>query len=154
GGRRAVTAGRIAAIVTCRNLGRYLGEALESVERQTRPAAEILVVDDASDDVFTRQVLARIASGGTHVAAGRGRGASAARNLGARITTADYLVWLDADDLLEPEYFEQAAARLDADRGLDFVSCAMRAFGDASYEWIPAAPAFREAIAPSGVPPA
>ena len=55
-----MTPRRIAAIVTCRDLGRYLDEALASVERQTRPAAEILVVDDASEDIHTRQVLAHV----------------------------------------------------------------------------------------------
>jgi len=147
-----MTRGRVAAIVTCRDLGRYLDEALASVEGQTRPAAEILVVDDASEDVHTRQVLARIARGGTSVVRGDGRGAAAARNLGAASTTADYLVWLDADDVLEPTYFERAAARLDADDELDFVSCAMRAFGDASYVWTPSPPAFVDAIATGGVP--
>ncbi len=147
-----MTAGRIAAVITCRNLGRFLDEALASVERQTRPAAEILVVDDASDDVYTRQALARVARDGTRVAHGDGRGASAARNLGARSTSADYLVWLDADDVLEPGYFEAAAARLDADPQLEFVSCAMRAFGAASYVWTPSPPAFVDAVATGGVP--
>ena len=65
-----MTPGRIAAIVTCRDLGRYLDEALASVERQTRPAAEILVVDDASEDIHTRQVLAHVARAGTSVVCG------------------------------------------------------------------------------------
>ena len=80
-----MTPGRIAAIITCHNLGRTLLEALESVERQTRPAAEIVVVDDASTDIYTRQVLARLERGGHssrwHQARG-GHGASAARNRG------------------------------------------------------------------------
>ena len=144
--------GRIAAVITCRDLGRFLDEALASVERQTRPAAEILIVDDASKDVYTRQVLARLERDGTGVVFGEGRGAASARNRGAQLTAADYLVWLDADDVLEPGYFEAAAARLDADAALDFVSCAMRAFGDASYTWTPSTPAFVEAVATGGVP--
>jgi peptidoglycan/xylan/chitin deacetylase (PgdA/CDA1 family)/glycosyltransferase involved in cell wall biosynthesis/SAM-dependent methyltransferase len=147
-----MTAGRIAAIVTCRDLGRYVREALESVERQTRPPAEIIVVDDQSTDIYTRQVLAAIQRGGTRVVRGEGRGASAARNLGARLTTADYLVWLDGDDLLAAAYFAEAAARLDADPSLHFVSCAMKAFGDASYVWRPSTPEFVEAVASGGVP--
>ena len=54
--------------------------------------------------------------------------------------------------MLEHTYFEKAAARLDADAGLDFVSCAMRAFGDASYVWTPSPPVFVDAIATGGVP--
>ena len=123
---------RIAAMITCRDLGRFIDEALASIERQTRVPAEILIVDDGSSDLYTRQALARLAGGGTAVVSGDGRGASAARNLAARLTTADYLVWLDADDVLEPRNFELAAGRLDADDQIDFVSCPMRAFGAAS----------------------
>lgn len=142
----------IAAIVTCRDLGRYLEDALNSIEQQTRPPAEVLVVDDGSEDIHTRQVLARVMREGTAVTSGEGRGAAAARNLGARLTTSGYILWLDADDVLEPRYFEEAAARLDADLCLDFVSCAMRAFGDASYVWTPAAATFVEAVATGAVP--
>ena len=115
-----MTPGRIAVVITCHNLGRTLVEALASVERQTRPASEIVVVDDASTDIYTQQVLARLERDGTRVVQAGGRGVSAARNLGAQLTSAEYLVWLDADDVLEPGYFEAAGARLDADADLRF----------------------------------
>jgi glycosyltransferase involved in cell wall biosynthesis len=147
-----MTPGRIAVILTCHNLGRTLVEALESVERQTRPPAQIVVVDDQSTDVFTKQVLARLEHDGTCIVGGPGRGASAARNLGARLTTADYIVWLDADDTLEATWLEAAAGRLDADPELTFVTCAMRAFGKASYTWAPSVPSFVTAVSTGGVP--
>ncbi|HMD37383.1 MAG TPA: trifunctional glycosyltransferase/class I SAM-dependent methyltransferase/polysaccharide deacetylase [Vicinamibacterales bacterium] len=149
---KALNTGRIAVIVTCRDLGRTLADALDSVARQTRRADEILVVDDRSNDIYTRQVLARLEQQGTRVVRGDGRGPSAARNLGARETSSDYLVWLDADDVLEPAYLDEAAARLDGDRSLEFVTCAMRAFGDADYSWRPSNPTFVDAIATGGVP--
>jgi peptidoglycan/xylan/chitin deacetylase (PgdA/CDA1 family)/glycosyltransferase involved in cell wall biosynthesis len=147
-----MTAAPISVVLTCHNLGRWVREALDSVERQTRPAAEIVVVDDASTDLFTRQVLSRLEREGICVVRGEGRGASAARNLGARLTTADYLVWLDADDTLEPMYFAAAAAALDADADLEFVTCAKRAFGAASYLWTPSRPTFVDAVSNGGVP--
>ncbi|HYM22732.1 MAG TPA: trifunctional glycosyltransferase/class I SAM-dependent methyltransferase/polysaccharide deacetylase [Vicinamibacterales bacterium] len=147
-----MSAGKVAVVISCRDLGRTLEEALQSVEQQTRPAAEIVVVDDASTDVYTRQVVARLRQNGTRVVHGDGRGASAARNLGARETTSEYLVWLDADDLFEPTYLAEAAARLDASPALEFVSCAMQAFGGADYTWTPSVPAFVEAVATGAVP--
>src|SRR5213078_1883090 len=89
-----MTPGSITAVITCHNLGRTLLEALASVERQTRPAAEIVVVDDGSSDLYTRQVVAQVKREGTRVLQAGGRGASAARNLGAQLTTAPYLVCL------------------------------------------------------------
>ena len=147
-----MTSGSIAAVITCHDLGRTLLETLASIERQTRPAAEIVVVDDGSTDIYTRQVLARLERDGTRVVQAGGRGASTARNLGAQQTKAEYLVCLDGDDTLEPRYFETAAAHLDADPALDFVSCAMRAFEGASYVWSPSSPTFVDAIATGGVP--
>src|SRR5215475_1328919 len=142
----------IAAVITCHNLGRTLRDALDSVERQTRPPAEIVVVDDRSADLYTRQVLAELRDGGTHVLQIDGGSASVSRNAGARRTESPYLVWLDADDLLEPTYFELAAERLDADASVDFVTCAMQAFGAANYPWRPAPPTFVDAVSTGGVP--
>ena len=147
-----MTPGRIAAVITCHELGRTLREALDSVERQTRPAAEIVIVDDASTDIYTRQVVDRMEREGNRVVRAGGKGAAAARNTGARLTSADYLVWLDADDVLEPGYFAAAGDRLDADAAIEFVSCAMRAFGAASYTWTPGPPTFVNAVATGSVP--
>jgi peptidoglycan/xylan/chitin deacetylase (PgdA/CDA1 family)/glycosyltransferase involved in cell wall biosynthesis/SAM-dependent methyltransferase len=143
---------RIAVVVTCHDLGRTLVEALDSVTRQTRPASEVVVADDGSSDVYTQQVLAGLERTGTRVIQTGGRGASAARNAGARLTSAEYLVWLDADDVLEPGYFTAAATRLDNEDAIDFVSCAMRAFGAADYVWSPSATTFVEAISTGAVP--
>ena len=147
-----MTPGRIAAVITCHDLGRTLVEALQSVERQTRPAAEILVIDDASSELYTRQVLGKLERHGSRIVRGAGKGASAARNLGARLTSAEYLVCLDADDFFEPAYFEAAGARLDADPRLDFVSCALRGFGAASYVWTPSLSTFVDAASTNAVP--
>src|SRR5205823_13194559 len=66
--------------------------------------------------------------------------------------SSEYLVCLDGDDVLDASYFAAAAARLDADPDLDFVSCAIQAFGDADYTWKPSAPTFVDAIATGGEP--
>jgi peptidoglycan/xylan/chitin deacetylase (PgdA/CDA1 family)/GT2 family glycosyltransferase/SAM-dependent methyltransferase len=129
----------VAVILTCHDLGRTLGEALASVSAQSRPAAEIVVVDDGSTDVFTRQVLASIAAPRTRVERLPHRGVAAARDHGVRLTRAPYVVLLDADDRLEPGYLAAAAARLDAEPSVHIVSCAMREHGT-DYTWTPPPP--------------
>jgi glycosyltransferase involved in cell wall biosynthesis len=42
---------RVAVIITCYDLGRTLDEAVQSVEAQTLPPAEFVIVDDGSTDV-------------------------------------------------------------------------------------------------------
>jgi GT2 family glycosyltransferase/SAM-dependent methyltransferase len=127
----------IAVVVPCHNLGHTLLEAVDSVIAQTRPAREILVVDDGSTDARTREVLEGLRRRETRVVSTPHRGAAAARNQGVRQTWAPYVVTLAADDRLDARYLEAAAGRLDRDPTLDFVSTAIRAFGDASYVWTP-----------------
>ena len=127
----------VAVIIPCYNLGRTLGEALESVRLQTRPAAEIIVVDDGSDDPYTRHVVGRMIDEGACIVQTANQGVAAARNLGVGLTSAPYVVLLDADDVLRPDYIERAAALLDSRPEIDFVTCALEAFGGAEYAWSP-----------------
>jgi peptidoglycan/xylan/chitin deacetylase (PgdA/CDA1 family)/glycosyltransferase involved in cell wall biosynthesis/MoaA/NifB/PqqE/SkfB family radical SAM enzyme len=127
----------IAVVIACHDLGRTLEDALDSVLAQTRPADEIVVVDDGSTDVLTRQVLARLRRPRTWVLERPHGGVAATRNHGVSVTTAPYVLLLDGDDLLAPRALEVLAGRLDADPALDFVSCEVQAFEGASYRWRP-----------------
>lgn len=129
----------VAVVVTCYNLGRTVEEALDSVLAQTRPASDIIVVDDGSTDPETREVLARLRRPRTRVLMADHAGVSAARSRGVDACQAPYLVFLDADDVLARDYIAKAAARLDADESLAFVSCAVQAFEGATYLWKPRA---------------
>jgi len=69
---------------------------------------------------------------GVRVLRTENRGAAAARNHGVRLTSAPFLVMLDADDVLEPNYLDATARRLEDDPALGFVSTAYQAFGEES----------------------
>ena len=81
--------------------------------------------------------MAQLKSSVTCVIQTKNRGVAAARNLGIRPTSSPYIVLLDADDILEPNYFEKATRILDKHQDLDFVTCAIKAFEGASYTWSP-----------------
>lgn len=102
---------RIVVIVTCRDQGRFLDGALESVRGQSLPASQV-VVDDASTDVYSMQVLARLEAEGVSVVPGRGLGRGAAWNAGAEGATDPLLVFLEAEDRLHPTALERAAGEL------------------------------------------
>lgn len=128
---------QISVIIPCYNLGQYLDEAVNSVLSQTFQDFEILVVDDGSTDPATAALLADYRRPRTRVIRAPHAGLAAARNLAIANTTGAYLCALDADDRLEPTYFEKAAPVLDADPSVAFVSCWLRAFGDETWEWKP-----------------
>lgn len=127
----------VAVVVPCFDLGRTLREAVDSVRAQTRPAGELLVIDDGSSDLQTRQALAELRREGVAVIRTANHGLAAVRNLGVRLTSAPYVVLLDADDLLAPTYLERMAGLLDERPEVDFVTCDLQTFGRASYRWSP-----------------
>jgi glycosyltransferase involved in cell wall biosynthesis len=132
-----MTSPRIAVVVPCYNHGAYLPDALASVAAQTFRDFEVVVVDDGSDDPETRRVLDSLETQRMRVVRTAHRGLPAARNAGARETSAPLLCMVDADDRLAPEWLAKGVARLDADPGLSFVSHWLRAFGDEHWEWRP-----------------
>jgi GT2 family glycosyltransferase len=128
---------KVSVIIPCYNLGQYLDEAVESVLAQTFQDFEIVVVDDGSTDPTTQALLADYRRPKTRVIRAAHAGVSAARNVGIANSTGAYLCALDADDRLEPTYFEKAVPVLDADPSITWVSCWLRAFGDEEWEWKP-----------------
>jgi glycosyltransferase involved in cell wall biosynthesis len=89
----------VAVIIPTFNHARFLGDAIASVLAQTRPADEIIVIDDGSIDNPTA-VVAQFPN--VRMIRQDNRGLSAARNTGLRNCTANYVVFLDADDRLLP----------------------------------------------------
>jgi glycosyltransferase involved in cell wall biosynthesis len=95
----------------------FVAEALESALAQTLPPLEVIVCDDGSTDDLAgavapfadRIVLLRKENGGL----------ASARNAGVRVSSGEFVAFLDADNVLLPEYLEAiaelAVARPDLD---------------------------------------
>jgi GT2 family glycosyltransferase len=79
-------------------------ECVESALGQTRPAEEVIVIDDGSTD-GTEQVLSPYRGRITYTRQDN-RGKASAINAGARLAGADFVSILDADDVYEPERIE------------------------------------------------
>ena len=92
----------ISCVIPCYNHGHFVSKAIDSVLAQTYPHHEIIVVDDGSTDL-TSEVVARY--GDVRYVRQRNQGLPAARNRGIHESRGQYLVFLDADDLLLPEHF-------------------------------------------------
>jgi glycosyltransferase involved in cell wall biosynthesis len=96
---------KVSIILPCYNASGTLGEAIESACAQLEVDREILVIDDGStDESFA---IAKMFSPVVRVLSGPNRGVSLARNLGIAETSGDWIVFLDADDLLLPGTLEK-----------------------------------------------
>ncbi|HEY1980050.1 MAG TPA: glycosyltransferase [Xanthobacteraceae bacterium] len=89
----------VAIVVPCYNAGSTLAATLESALVQDVPV-EVVVVDDGSTD--NSLAVARAFEPKVRVVTGRNQGASIARNSGIAATNTEWIVFLDADDMLEP----------------------------------------------------
>ncbi len=103
---------RVSLILPTYNSAKYVGEALESVFRQTYDSYEVIVIDDGSTDE-TRQVLEPYRLYIRYLYQ-RNAGPSAARNAGLGLARGKYVVFMDADDVLLPTKLAEQAAWLDA----------------------------------------
>ncbi len=117
---------RFSVIMPAYNVASYIEEAVDSVLKQSAEGWELIIVDDGStDDTSAR--LARYHDRRIRVIRQENSGASAARNTGWKAATADYLLFMDADDRLRADALERLGAALDGDTAV----CA--AYGDAVF---------------------
>lgn len=101
------------ALIPAYQAAQFIGEALESVLRQTTAPVQILVVDDGSTDEL-ESALAPFASQ-IELLRVPHAGLPAARNTGVAAARGDFVAFLDADDAWEPEFLTALGA-LAADR--------------------------------------
>jgi len=106
----------VSIIMPARNAAQTIEETLAAVVAQTSAAWEVVVVDDGSTDE-TAAIVQRLAAsdGRFRVVTGGGRGVSAARNVGIAAAQFEWLLFLDADDLIYPPHLELLTALLAAD---------------------------------------
>lgn len=92
----------VSAIITTHNRIDLLKRAVKSVEEQTYPAIELIVVDDASTD-GTKEWCESQEFTYIHIPAENSRGGNYARNLGIKAAKGKYVAFLDDDDMWYPE---------------------------------------------------
>lgn len=105
---------RTSVIIPTYNYGRFLREAIESVQRQTVQDLEIIVVDDGSTD-DTQDVLRAIDEPRLRVFRTENRGISATRNEGLRHARGSFIGFLDADDRWRPNKLEMQLGMMEAE---------------------------------------
>jgi glycosyltransferase involved in cell wall biosynthesis len=110
----------VSIIVPAYNSARFIAETLRTAQAQTGIRSEIILVDGASRDDTVAQ--ARAACPDLKVISEPDRGVSDARNKGLRLAQADWVAFLDADDVWQPDKLARqlAVARSEPDMALVF----------------------------------
>lgn len=95
----------VSIIVTCYNYADYVEAAIKSALAQTQKPLEIIVINDGSTD-HSIDVINQF-KGKVTVIDKKNEGVIAAKNQGLLAARGEWIIFLDADDELEPTYVEK-----------------------------------------------
>ena len=123
--RRPSADALVSVLIPHYNLGRYVEETVDSVLRSDYPNIEVIVIDDASTDLASRDVLLRLAARNDKrikvVWSPQNRGLAATRNLALSHATGKFALTLDADDMIEAHFVSIAVNALHLNPDVSFV---------------------------------
>ena len=120
----------VSVIIPVFNCQDYIAEAIHSIANQTVRDVEIVVVDDGSTD-STLEVARREAAQDPRVIVITQSNTGmpgAARNTGIRACRGEFIAFLDADDIYEPDKIEQELAAFRDFPEVDVVFCDVARF--------------------------
>jgi len=116
----------VSVIMPVYSYARFLDEAIPSVLNQTIKAHEIIVVSDGAIDnsvevasKYPVRIIEKVNGG-----------LSSARNAGIKEATGKYIVCIDGDDIMKPNFIEEHLKLMDEK---SIVTCGLMAFGSESY---------------------
>lgn len=114
----------LSVVIPVFDQAKYLGDAIQSVLDQTVKPDEIIVVNDGSTDTsgevaksFDVKVINQV-----------NKGLPSARNTGIMNATSDYILFLDADDMLLDHCVERIMQAIEAE-GTDVIAPSFKSFG-------------------------
>lgn len=119
----------VSVIMPCYNMERFVTETIASVQRQTYPHWELLIVDDASTD-DTVETVKKIAEQDERIhftEKTAHSGIADTRNLCIQMAQGPFLAFLDADDIWHPEKLEKQ---------IGFMMERKVGFTYSAYDWI------------------
>ena len=105
----------LSVIIPTYNRADLLMQALKSVQKQTHPVDEVIVVDDGSTDGTRDRVLSEFPD--VQLFSQPQSGVSSARNAGIRQARGEWVAFLDSDDLWKPKKIARQLAALEKTRG-------------------------------------
>lgn len=96
----------ISVIIPVYNAERFVGKCIESVKAQSYTDWQLILVDDGSKD-RSLEVCQHYADQDSRILVihQENAGPGIARNMGIASAKGDYVVFIDSDDYIEPEYF-------------------------------------------------
>lgn len=116
---------KVSIIIPCYNQAHFLPDAIASADSQTYPNIEIIVVNDGSTD-NTSETARRF---NVKYIEQENKGLAAARNDGIKASSGKWILPLDADDKIDPEFISKTIGKS------DIVATLIETFGNEHRLW-------------------
>ena len=125
---------KITIIVPIYNVEKYLSSALDSVVNQTYKNLEVLLIDDGSTD-NSKKIAEEYVKKDSRVKlfqhdGGVNKGLAKTVKLGLEKANANWLVFLESDDSITPDYLETKINVIKENPRVEFIFNAVNCFGD------------------------
>lgn len=117
---------KVSIIIPVYNSGNFLKTTLESVVNQTYNNLEIIVVDDGSTDNSENVIRTFLNDERIRYIKQKNSGVSVARNNGIKVSTGDYLSFVDSDDILEKDAIDLMVKNISQN---DMIMCGYKYIG-------------------------
>ena len=129
---------KVSVIITCYNKEPYLEEAVLSAINQTYKDIEIIFIDDCSTDNSIEKIKALKQKYPQIVIIQNeeNKGVVYSRNRAIEESSGEYILPLDADDIIDATYVEKAVKILDDNPDIGIVYCKAMLFGAINGEWL------------------
>ena len=106
---------KVSVVIPLYNASTFLKETICSVLHQSYTNIEIIIIDDNStDDSFNKAL--EFQSENIIIKHNKGKGACVARNYGFKLSSGDYIQFLDADDILSKDKIEKQVEALNGSK--------------------------------------
>ncbi|KOP66247.1 hypothetical protein AMS62_14080 [Bacillus sp. FJAT-18019] len=129
--------GKLSIIIPFYNLGLHLEETMQSALNTNYDDYEIIIVNDGSTDRISLEVLDKFRDREPKIKIIdiENKGLANARNVGASHAGGEFIAFLDADDLIEPEFYPRAIQLLQTYPNISFVYSWLQYFENSSNIW-------------------
>ncbi len=100
---------KISVIVSAYNTEKYIEKCIESILNQTYKNIEVIIVDDCSTD-STLKIIKKLEKNDNRIKIIENKqnmGLSYSRNIALENSTGDYIGYIDSDDYIEENYYEE-----------------------------------------------
>lgn len=120
----------VTVVIPCHNQREYLPDALRSLRESSLKPKRIIILDDSNEQPLTQEEVEE-----AELLRVEYRDAHRTRAHGLQQVETQYVLFLDADNMVKRDYLKDAIQRMNSDRGIAFVYPVLYAFGDGRGIW-------------------